>query len=245
MLRKALPMENDGEHTPGRGSRRRAARASTASTRIREAAGECPPTSSAARSATCCSATGRATSTSSSRARSGRSPSALGGETLSPRALRHRNGSRRRPRRLAARAPSPTRSGRVARRPPARRWRRPGAARLHRQRDGDPAQGEARLIDPHGGRGDLERGGLRVLHDRSFTDDPTRALRAARYAAPARLRRSTPDTEALVRETDLGPSRRIAARRSWPGSRPSRLPAGASSCSRVGAAAARRAVPAS
>jgi tRNA nucleotidyltransferase (CCA-adding enzyme) len=39
------------------------------------------------------------------------------------------------------------------------------------------------LIDPHGGRSDIGRSLLRVLHERSFTDDPTRALRAARYAA--------------------------------------------------------------
>jgi len=41
----------------------------------------------------------------------------------------------------------------------------------------------AELIDPFGGLADLESGVLRVLHDRSFQDDPTRALRAARYAA--------------------------------------------------------------
>jgi Asp-tRNA(Asn)/Glu-tRNA(Gln) amidotransferase A subunit family amidase len=39
------------------------------------------------------------------------------------------------------------------------------------------------LIDHHGGVDDLRAGLLRVLHDRSFVDDPTRALRAARYAA--------------------------------------------------------------
>lgn len=39
------------------------------------------------------------------------------------------------------------------------------------------------LIDPFGGVDDLRDGVLRVLHDRSFEDDPTRLLRAARYAA--------------------------------------------------------------
>jgi tRNA nucleotidyltransferase (CCA-adding enzyme) len=39
------------------------------------------------------------------------------------------------------------------------------------------------VIDRHGGREDLRAGVLRVLHDDSFVDDPTRALRAARYAA--------------------------------------------------------------
>jgi tRNA nucleotidyltransferase (CCA-adding enzyme) len=42
---------------------------------------------------------------------------------------------------------------------------------------------EAELVDPLGGVTDLKSGVLRVLHDKSFEDDPTRALRAARYAA--------------------------------------------------------------
>jgi len=46
-----------------------------------------------------------------------------------------------------------------------------------------PLQGEPRLIDPHGGQADLATRQLRVLHDDSFLDDPTRAIRAARYAA--------------------------------------------------------------
>ena len=37
------------------------------------------------------------------------------------------------------------------------------------------------LHDPHGGSGDLESRVVRVLHDRSFIDDPTRLLRAVRY----------------------------------------------------------------
>ena len=40
---------------------------------------------------------------------------------------------------------------------------------------------EPRLLDPQQGRPDLEGGLIRVLHRRSFTDDPTRLLRAARY----------------------------------------------------------------
>jgi tRNA nucleotidyltransferase (CCA-adding enzyme) len=58
------------------------------------------------------------------------------------------------------------------------------------------------LIDPHGGRSDIARSLLRVLHERSFTDDPTRALRAARYAArfgfDLELR-----TAGLIRDADL------------------------------------------
>jgi tRNA nucleotidyltransferase (CCA-adding enzyme) len=39
------------------------------------------------------------------------------------------------------------------------------------------------LTDPLGGREDLQRGIIRVLHPRSFVDDPTRLFRAVRYAA--------------------------------------------------------------
>ncbi len=38
------------------------------------------------------------------------------------------------------------------------------------------------LVDPFGGRRDLEAKTIRVLHDRSFVDDPTRIFRALRYA---------------------------------------------------------------
>lgn len=65
-----------------------------------------------------------------------------------------------------------------------------------------PLDGEARLIDPHGGEGDLERGLLRVLHLRSFEDDPTRAIRAARYAARFGFALE-PETERLLRAADL------------------------------------------
>jgi tRNA nucleotidyltransferase (CCA-adding enzyme) len=65
-----------------------------------------------------------------------------------------------------------------------------------------PLAGEPRLIDPHDGRGDLERRLLRVLHPGSFVDDPTRAIRAARYAARFGFALE-PETEALLRATDL------------------------------------------
>jgi tRNA nucleotidyltransferase (CCA-adding enzyme) len=38
-----------------------------------------------------------------------------------------------------------------------------------------------RLVDPFGGRRDLEEGRIRVLHNLSFIDDPTRIFRAIRY----------------------------------------------------------------
>jgi tRNA nucleotidyltransferase (CCA-adding enzyme) len=65
-----------------------------------------------------------------------------------------------------------------------------------------PLQGEPHLVDPHGGRRDLEAGVLRILHDRSFVDDPTRAIRAARYASRFGFRLE-PKTEELLRQTDL------------------------------------------
>jgi tRNA nucleotidyltransferase (CCA-adding enzyme) len=66
-----------------------------------------------------------------------------------------------------------------------------------------PLRGEPRLIDPHGGRDDLEDGQLRILHPGSFTDDPTRALRAARYAARFGFA-PEPETAVLLRDADLG-----------------------------------------
>jgi len=38
-----------------------------------------------------------------------------------------------------------------------------------------------RLVDPHGGRNDLKHKRIKVLHEKSFTDDATRIWRALRY----------------------------------------------------------------
>jgi tRNA nucleotidyltransferase (CCA-adding enzyme) len=65
-----------------------------------------------------------------------------------------------------------------------------------------PLAGEPELIDPHGGLDDLRAGLLRALHDGSFTDDPTRALRAARYAARLGLELE-PRTAELLAAADL------------------------------------------
>jgi tRNA nucleotidyltransferase (CCA-adding enzyme) len=65
-----------------------------------------------------------------------------------------------------------------------------------------PLAGELRLIDPHGGREDLELGQLRVLHPRSFVDDPTRAIRAARYGSRFGFS-PEPETFELLRGADL------------------------------------------
>jgi tRNA nucleotidyltransferase (CCA-adding enzyme) len=79
------------------------------------------------------------------------------------------------------------------------------------------------LIDRHGGLEDLRGGLLRVLHERSFEDDPTRAFRAARYAGrygfelephtAELLRRADPTTVSSERIT--AELRKLAAER-WP-----------------------------
>jgi tRNA nucleotidyltransferase (CCA-adding enzyme) len=65
-----------------------------------------------------------------------------------------------------------------------------------------PLRDQEQLIDPHGGLEDLRSGLLRVLHERSFVDDPTRALRAARYAARFGFELE-PETNKLLAEADL------------------------------------------
>jgi tRNA nucleotidyltransferase (CCA-adding enzyme) len=56
-----------------------------------------------------------------------------------------------------------------------------------------------RLHDPHGGVPDLGAKAVRVLHYRSFVDDPTRLLRAVRYEVRLGFAMD-PETEALARE---------------------------------------------
>lgn len=53
------------------------------------------------------------------------------------------------------------------------------------------------LLDFFGGRRDLERGEIRVLHSLSFIDDPTRAIRAVRYARRLGFE-IAPDTRQLI-----------------------------------------------
>jgi tRNA nucleotidyltransferase (CCA-adding enzyme) len=55
------------------------------------------------------------------------------------------------------------------------------------------------LYDPHDGLPDLNASVLRVLHERSFTDDPTRLLRGVRFEARLGFR-FDPDTEVLARD---------------------------------------------
>ncbi len=65
-----------------------------------------------------------------------------------------------------------------------------------------PLSSPGELIDPHGGLADVHSGILRVLHERSLLDDPTRAIRAARYVSRLGFVLD-PETEKLVRAADL------------------------------------------
>ena len=60
-------------------------------------------------------------------------------------------------------------------------------------------RGEVTLLDPHGGQEDLIQRQLRVLHERSFIDDPCRIWRGLRFAARLGLCRS-PMTETRMEE---------------------------------------------
>ncbi|MCI0818872.1 MAG: CCA tRNA nucleotidyltransferase [Chloroflexi bacterium] len=57
-----------------------------------------------------------------------------------------------------------------------------------------------RLLDPAGGRANLDAGLIRVLHDASFQDDATRILRAARYEARLGFRIEEATHDLLVRD---------------------------------------------
>jgi len=60
------------------------------------------------------------------------------------------------------------------------------------------ARGYGRLVDFFGGQRDLEQGVVRVLHDRSFVEDPTRIIRAVRFEQRYGFRMDR-ETEQLLR----------------------------------------------
>jgi tRNA nucleotidyltransferase (CCA-adding enzyme) len=69
------------------------------------------------------------------------------------------------------------------------------------------------LVDPFEGRRDLEARTIRVLHDGSFVDDPTRIFRAVRYATRYGFELD-PQTAELAREAiDAGLVGRLSAAR--------------------------------
>lgn len=60
------------------------------------------------------------------------------------------------------------------------------------------------VIDPFDGRGDLEHRRLRMLHARSFFDDPSRLLRGVRFARRFGLRWDPPTRDAAERAVASG-----------------------------------------
>ena len=67
------------------------------------------------------------------------------------------------------------------------------------------------LVDPVNGLGDIMRKRIRVLHDASFTDDPTRLFRAVRYAV--RLDFSIDSTMKSLIDDSLGKVDRLSGAR--------------------------------
>jgi len=69
------------------------------------------------------------------------------------------------------------------------------------------------LIDVHGGAKDLDRRELRLLHDRSFQDDPLRLIRAAQFAARLGFTIEASTMELMKRDAPLArhlPAERIS-----------------------------------
>ena len=145
--------------------------------------------SSAARCATCCSGPASRVDLDvvvegDAVAAAERLAAALGGAVTRPRPLRHRDGRGRR-----ARLRRRDRARASATRPRARcprcgraRWRRTCCAATSRStRSRSRSDGRVALRAP-GALEDLDARVLRVLHERSFLDDPTRLLRLVRYA---------------------------------------------------------------
>ncbi len=71
------------------------------------------------------------------------------------------------------------------------------------------------ILDPAGGRADLDARRVRILHERSFIDDPTRVFRALRLAARLGFALE-PATEARLREAiEAGAMRTVSRERLW------------------------------
>ncbi|MBI2460353.1 MAG: CCA tRNA nucleotidyltransferase [Candidatus Rokubacteria bacterium] len=64
-------------------------------------------------------------------------------------------------------------------------------------------EGKGLLLDPHGGRRDLARRSIRVLHPLSFIEDPTRIFRAVRFADRLSFRLAAGTRHLLGRATRL------------------------------------------
>jgi tRNA nucleotidyltransferase (CCA-adding enzyme) len=70
-----------------------------------------------------------------------------------------------------------------------------------------------RLVDPFGGRRDLERGIIEVMHNLSFVDDPTRMIRAVRFEGRYGFRMSSRTRHLLRRAAEANMLDRISGQR--------------------------------
>ena len=77
------------------------------------------------------------------------------------------------------------------------------------------AQLSERIVDPCAGLKDLQNGTLRVLHPRSFIDDPTRLFRAVRYAVRLSFHFDMETLAAFVDAVNGGALATLSPRRVW------------------------------
>jgi tRNA nucleotidyltransferase (CCA-adding enzyme) len=75
--------------------------------------------------------------------------------------------------------------------------------------------GSGEIVDPSGGRADLAAGVVRVLHDRSFVDDPTRIFRALRLASRLALLVEESTGWRLREAIEGGALRTVSRERLW------------------------------
>lgn len=72
-----------------------------------------------------------------------------------------------------------------------------------------------RLVDQFDGRNDLEGRCLRVLHDGSFRDDPTRAIRGVRLAAELGFEFTAETRDLAIRAAEAGAFDTLSGERLW------------------------------
>ncbi len=68
---------------------------------------------------------------------------------------------------------------------------------------GDVVGGEWRIIDPHGGREDLDRHTIRAVAERVFNDDPARLMRGVRIGAALKFTLDSGTREMMQRQSEL------------------------------------------
>ena len=78
-----------------------------------------------------------------------------------------------------------------------------------------PEQAIPDIVDPCGGLADLRSGSLRVLHPKSFIDDPTRLFRAVRYAVRLAFDFDLGTVAALLEAVRGGALSTLSPRRVW------------------------------